>query len=241
MNSILRSLLMRCGVPGNLLDERYEMNHLQAFDATLKKVGRSLSDATSILDFGCGKGRLAKHMIRLAPQARFHGVDVLPGSLAHCRRIIPSGSFSLNGTTPPLEFPDESFDLIYSYSVFTHLSEANHKAWLRELARLLKPGGVMLHTTHSEETIWRIARYSPANIVKYGLSVLPENFDAEAPEYHYNVNNSALPEYGITVIRRSYVENHWPKLSGLKLVAYVDSAIETFPEGCHDLVVLARE
>ena len=73
------------------------------------------------------------------------------------------------------------------------------------------------------------------------MSVLPENFDAEAPEYHYNVNNPALPEYGITVIRRSYVENHWPKLSGLKLVAYVDSAIETFPEGCHDLVVLARE
>ena len=239
--SILKSILMRCGVPGNLLDERYEMNHLQAFDSALKNVGRSLVDATSILDFGCGRGRLAKHMIQIVPEASLHGVDVLQDSVAHCRRTIKRGKFLVSGTKPPLEFQDKSFDLIYSYSVFTHLSEPNHKDWLRELARILKPGGVMLHTIHSEETIWRIARYSPGNIVKYGLGMAPENYNTEAPGYHYNVNIPSLPEYGVTVIRRSYIENNWPKLSGLKLVAYVDAAIETFPEGCHDLVVLARE
>jgi len=47
-------------------------------------------------------------------------------------------------TQPPLPFPDNSFDLIYAVSVFTHLSEEHQRTWLPELRRVLRPGGRLL-------------------------------------------------------------------------------------------------
>jgi SAM-dependent methyltransferase len=48
----------------------------------------------------------------------------------------------------PLDYPDATFDFIYCLSVFTHLSEAMHHAWIGELLRVLKPRGCILLTLH---------------------------------------------------------------------------------------------
>jgi SAM-dependent methyltransferase len=61
--------------------------------------------------------------------------------------------FKTNQLTPPLKYTDEFFDLIYSISVFTHLSEHVQKEWMRELNRVLKKNGFVLITVHGE---WRI-------------------------------------------------------------------------------------
>jgi len=47
---------------------------------------------------------------------------------------------------PPTGFADASFDAIYGISVMTHLTAAARDAWLEELARLLRPGGIALVT-----------------------------------------------------------------------------------------------
>jgi SAM-dependent methyltransferase len=49
---------------------------------------------------------------------------------------------------PPLPFEDASFDLVYSISVFTHLDEEMQDAWLNELKRVLRPGGILIITVH---------------------------------------------------------------------------------------------
>jgi SAM-dependent methyltransferase len=51
---------------------------------------------------------------------------------------------------PPSQYEDSEFDLILSYSVFTHLRREVQEAWLRELHRVLKPGGWFVTTTHGE-------------------------------------------------------------------------------------------
>ena len=158
-----------------------------------------------------------------------------------CRRKFPRGVFITNEPTPPLGFEDEQFDLIYSYSVFTHLAEPNHAAWLKELGRLLRPGGVMLHTTHSYEYLKRAAVFSRESIEKYRLPEPVEAFIQLPDRYHYVMDNPETPEYGSTIISKEYVMTKWPHYSGLRLCEYAEGSIESYPEGCHDIVLLVKD
>jgi SAM-dependent methyltransferase len=49
---------------------------------------------------------------------------------------------------PGLVYEKEWFDLVFGISIFTHLSEEAHEAWLHELMRVLKPGGILFITLH---------------------------------------------------------------------------------------------
>ena len=113
-----------------------------------------LHDGAAALDFGCGCGRTLLWLARQFPDVRWHGTDVDAESIEWCRSSIPGGVFSVNGPLPPLPYTDASFDLIYGVSVFTHLSEQHQKAWLPELRRILKPGGLLLLSFHSKN-VWQ--------------------------------------------------------------------------------------
>lgn len=222
------------------LERRYNLNQLQRFEAILNRQGRSFRTASAILEFGCGTGRLTQYLFELAPAASVFGCDVLGEAIATCQRRFPKGCFVTNRAAPPLRFEDAQFDLIYSYSVFTHLSEANHRAWLKELGRLLRPGGMMLHTVHSYEYLRRTAFFSPESLNKYQLPGSVEAFIRSGRDYFYAVDNPLMPEYGHTIIRKAYVMERWPQAGGLALLDYVEGAIEAYPEGCQDLVLLEK-
>ena len=50
-------------------------------------------------------------------------------------------------------YPDDSFDVVYACSVFSHLPETLHLLWLAEIRRVLRPGGVLVATTLSESAV----------------------------------------------------------------------------------------
>lgn len=217
--------------------KRYDLNQVQKFEAILNRFGFSIQRFHSILDFGCGPGRLTRTILDVANTATLVGCDPVARHVAECQRAIPRGTFLVSELIPPLPFPDQTFDFVFSYSVFTHLTEQNHQAWLKELARVLQPNGVMLHTTHSLVSLKRMALFSPWVMGKYQL---PSDFEAflQTHPYYYVVDNGSTPEYGLTVIQRGYVVTHWPRISGLRLLDYEEAAIEAYPEGCQDVVVL---
>jgi SAM-dependent methyltransferase len=237
MWSIKRLLGRETGPELPSYEDRYTLNQLQKFEALLQDHGRSLRDFRSVLEFGCGFGRLLKHMTHLMPQASFSGCDVIEAAVQHCRKQWPHGQFRQGDAFPPCDFAAGQFDLIYSYSVFTHLSEDNHIAWLGELARLLKPGGVMLHSTKSYEYVRRASFFSPEWLRKYEVDPPFAEFESRHP-YHYIVDNSALPEYGITLISKDYVIANWSAYAGMAVADYREGFVEAHPEGCHDLVLL---
>lgn len=222
------------------LQRRYNLNQLQRFEAVLNRHGRSFQTSSAICEFGCGEGRLTQYLFELSPLASIFGCDVRREAVEVCRRKVPQGRFTVNHATPPLDAEDAAFDLMYSYSVFTHLSESNHTAWLGELARTLKPGGFMLHTVHSYEYLRRTVRFSPESLLKYQLNESIEAFIRAGRDYLYIVDDPATPEYGYAIIRKEYVLEVWPRESGLELVEYIEGAIEAYPEGCQDLVVLQK-
>jgi SAM-dependent methyltransferase len=100
----------------------------------------------SLLDFGCGCGRVIRHWKGVTP-ARIHGTDYNRQLVDWCRDSLPFADFETNGLEPPLPYGDGEFDFVYAISVFTHLTEDLQDVWMRELERVLRPGGVLLATT----------------------------------------------------------------------------------------------
>jgi SAM-dependent methyltransferase len=97
-----------------------------------------------VLDFGCGAGRTLRHFLVEAAEAEFWGCDIHAPSVAWVNaNLSPPVRAFANSELPPLPRPDRSFDLIYAFSVFTHLTDA-WSAWLLELHRLLAPDGLLV-------------------------------------------------------------------------------------------------
>ena len=126
----------------------------QNIQAALLRADRRIADCQSILDFGCGCGRTLLWLTQQFPDARFCGADVDAEAIAWCRAHLPVADWRVNAALPPLAFPDNEFDLIYGISVFTHLPADWQQRWLPELARILRPGGILLLTVHGERA-WR--------------------------------------------------------------------------------------
>lgn len=104
------------------------------------------------LDFGCGCGRTLTWLIRQFPHVDWHGCDVDREAIEWCRGNLP-GTFAVNGPLPPLPFESESLDLVVGVSVFTHLDEEFQRAWVPELCRVLKTGGILLLSFYSDR-VW---------------------------------------------------------------------------------------
>jgi SAM-dependent methyltransferase len=79
-----------------------------------------------------------------------HGCDYNPKLVAWCRHNLTFASFKTNGLAPPLPYEDQQFDLIYCVSVFTHLTEPLQHAWMAELHRVLRPGGLLVFSTRGD-------------------------------------------------------------------------------------------
>ena len=116
--------------------------------AALERNGVTMASRTSVLDFGCGCGRVVRHWAHL--DAELHGCDYDARPVKWCRRRLPFAAFATNGLHPPLPYANGQFDLVYALSVFTHFPESMAVAWICEMRRILKPDGLLLITTHGE-------------------------------------------------------------------------------------------
>jgi SAM-dependent methyltransferase len=122
----------------------------------LARHGRSLEELGAVLDFGCGCGRVVRHWAGL-PAVAVHGCDVNPGLVAWCRRRLPFATFRLSGMSPPLPYADGAYGLVYALSVFTHLPAEAQQPWIRELRRVLRPGGYLLLSVHGRRYLPELA------------------------------------------------------------------------------------
>lgn len=123
--------------------------HTRIMREMLEKSGLDIEEIDSFLDFGCGCGRLIRHWNKLEKPA-IHGTDYNPRLISWCEKNLKFARFRVNDLVGELEYESGGFDLVYAFSVFTHLTEAQHYFWIEELTRVLRPGGHLLITTHGE-------------------------------------------------------------------------------------------
>ena len=120
---------------------------------------RALADASpkplnaleSILDFGVGAGRLAR-MFRGYP-GRYAGVDIDAELVAWVADHLKFVDVRHIGVREKFPFATASFEAAISISVFTHMEQRDHIFYLRELQRVIRPGGYALLTVHGESAL----------------------------------------------------------------------------------------
>jgi SAM-dependent methyltransferase len=112
----------------------------------------SIQQDNRILDFGCSTGRLIRWFAGLAEETEIWGVDINARHIVWCQEnLTPPFNFATVTIEPHLPFKDEYFDLIYCGSVFTHIDDLAY-AWLLELKRIMRPGGMAYITVHDKHT-----------------------------------------------------------------------------------------
>jgi cyclopropane fatty-acyl-phospholipid synthase-like methyltransferase len=104
----------------------------------------------TILDWGCGPGRIVRHLPALLPDAEVYGTDYNENYIKWCSENLNGINFSVNKIDPPMNFASSFLDAIIGLSIFTHLSIKNHFEWINELHRIVKFGGGILITTQGE-------------------------------------------------------------------------------------------
>lgn len=150
------------------------LHHAEVFAQIIRR--HQEKEALKVFEWGCGPGRLIRHIAKLLEDKKIElvGCDYNLKTIRWCQETLPGISFVHNELMPPLSFPDHHFDVIYNFSVFTHLSEAAQDAWIKELFRVLKPGGLFICTTHGENYRYLLttkserARYESGEVVVQG-------------------------------------------------------------------------
>jgi SAM-dependent methyltransferase len=143
----------------------------QSLRELFAEAGLDLDEADAVLDFGVGCGRIARWWPAGA-RTEWHGTDINPKLVGWCAASLPHLRASVNPLEPPTTYRDGRFDAIYAISVFTHWPEPLQHAWMRELTRMLRPGGRLLFTTHGDVPAHRVlldderARYDRGEFVE---------------------------------------------------------------------------
>ncbi|MCC3571021.1 MAG: class I SAM-dependent methyltransferase [Microcoleus sp. PH2017_40_RAT_O_B] len=209
-------------------------------------LGRSLTPESRILDFGCGWGRYIRFFLKDVVPENLYGIDVDPEMVDICQKTVRYGKYSTVKPQPPAGFADNTFDVIYAYSVFSHLSETVHIKWVEEFSKILKPGGILVATTQSRNFI-EFCRSLRGQTHSFGwYNALANSFiDTEATLTDYDEGKFLYSPtgggstrdasfYGEAIISPAYVNREWTKY--LNFHDFVDD-----PQRCNQAIIFMQK
>ncbi|MCF8359108.1 MAG: class I SAM-dependent methyltransferase [Prolixibacteraceae bacterium] len=183
---------------------------------TISDHGLELNKNMNILDCGVGWGRLYRSMLRYFNHSSILGIDIDEKAIDICQNTMPNGRFSLISKTPPYKnLKESSFDIVYLYSVLSHLSESGFLSMFKEFSRILKKNGFLIFTTlkSAHLKVWE----SRINSVGYGSILKKVGFNYKKWEKQMKKGNflfvpfgggdSSRPSdyYGETIISEKYL------------------------------------
>lgn len=133
-------------------DARYFLNGLVDFLKIQQAVTKYDVRMNSYFDFGCASGRVLRHFCAQTEVEDLWGCDINGRHIKWLNDYLPAKLKIIhNHCLPHLPMATSSIDLISAFSVFTHV-DIFETAWLSELHRILKPGGLVFLTVHNDAT-----------------------------------------------------------------------------------------
>jgi SAM-dependent methyltransferase len=174
-----------------------------------------------ILDFACGYGRVGRHFKNVMPEVKYVGMDIHDDAVRFNRDTL--GLEMMKSTQKTEEFyVGQTFDFIFALSFFSHVRREHFLGWLSELHGILKPGGVLMISTHGQMSHQLLMPEVIVDYDGYGMIATSEQFDLSTDFYIHAITYPA------------YVEAMVSSLKGLKLLNFS----EGFWFGHQDMYVL---
>ncbi len=169
----------------------------------LRSTGFELEPGQTGLDFGCSSGRVVRVLAAAHPEIEWHGCDPLPDAIAWAQAHLPGISFNRGPELPPPPYADETFDLVFAISIWSHFSEKAALSWLDAMRRAVRPRGRLLLTTQGEHTVahtHRVGQRSPEQLAGIREALRESGF-WYAPEYgEVGDHGLANPDWGIAFL-----------------------------------------
>ena len=211
--------------------------------------GVKFDKSTNVLDFGCGAGSQLMSITRHFPDAKYHAVDIDPSSVAFVKKSYPRVDCYLGGFMPPTKFADCEMDLVYSASTFSHFDLPTQRAWLAELYRITKPGGLVLPTIDGSRSLqFYFTQVSGTDITEIEetlrrdgifhkdyawLKQLQQRGPALSPSV--DISSYFGGSYGNTTMTPEFVRKNW-SAAGFEVLGIAEGV----SGGVQDLVVMRR-
>jgi SAM-dependent methyltransferase len=212
----------------------------------LMEAGLDFVHGAHIMDFGCGCGRILQVFARYTDTCQLYGADVDKQAIRWCNQHLDFAQFIHLPNEPPAPFVDGQFDVVYAFSVFSHLPGDLQRRWLEDLHRVTKPGAILVLTIQGRKVIadvlaGRVQQGFPAaetlrvnldHIEKTGFAFYPyRDIPSKGLRKRAHVNQWNPDRYGSTFVLAPYVGENW--LDMFDLIAFHES-----PDEWQDYVVL---
>lgn len=183
----------------------------------------------TVLDWGCGCGRMTKVFLKLSGIPEIHGCDIDAEAIDWCEKNNTNIHFTVIPPEPPTGYPDNYFDLVISHSVLTHLTKDMQLDWLNEMKRIIKPRGFLLTSIHGEfATYFSFPNTNTkrSEILKDGIcdKIKDPYLDGIAPRDYYR----------LTYQSQEYTKKVYGKI--FEVLDYVESGSLNF----QDIVVMQK-
>ncbi|MGI8891618.1 MAG: class I SAM-dependent methyltransferase [Chthoniobacterales bacterium] len=165
---------------------------------------RPAFEKETILDWGCGCGRVIAQLMKMVPPQNLHGCDIDAEAIEWDRLHIRGPQFSRIAPYPPTDYAAQSFDVIYGISVMTHLSEETQFLWLKELQLIARPGAILALSVIGEN----LRRSNmPASLA---AEFAEKGFAAFVPGYSDSLRELSHENYYIETFHSpAYIAAHW--------------------------------
>jgi SAM-dependent methyltransferase len=177
----------------------------------------------SLLEFASGYGMVTRHLAGVLGGADLVSCDIHEQAIDFIRTALHTKAELSRHVPEELHF-DTEFDVVFALSFFSHMPEATFGRWLKALFRAVRPGGILVFTTHGL-----------ASQKAFGDIVIPENGFCFIANSEQDDLNAA--EYGSAITTPDYVIG--------ELFRQVRAPIREFKHaywwGHQDLYVIAKE
>ena len=172
----------------------------------------SLLSGKKILDYGCGHGRICRYIPKLFSPSKFVVADVWDGAVNFCAEEFKATPFLITDEKS-LSTYNEKFDVIFAYSVFTHLPPSSFNFYISDISKCLEDDGIILFTTKGEYDA-KTRGISLTDSYNYSVNVIP------------NETKGRLPgsKYAVMIVTRQFVENALNSV-GLKLLEHLPDSM----------------
>jgi 2-polyprenyl-3-methyl-5-hydroxy-6-metoxy-1,4-benzoquinol methylase len=182
--------------------------------------------ASEILDWGCGCGRIISQMLKFIPIRQLHGCDIDSDAILWNQQNIIGPTFTRIDPYPPTPYTNSKFNIVYGISVMTHLSEETQILWLKELKRITRSGAILVISVMGEKL--RAANMPPSltkDFAKHGFVAFVPGYSDTLSEF------SHAGYYKEAYHTLDYITRTWEKY--FQILEYVETKHQ-------DLVILQR-